>query len=397
MEYIALRLISPKFLDEADLLGDYIAILAAPGKVVASGSPVSLKRELGEGYSVQVTFGDSKNADQLYGYSSSSFQILHAVRRIAPDAYVTNPSPSISIYHLRTKDNEIVGSVLHLMEEEVQKNSVKSYDILGTTIEDIFLKVMSENDMKGSNWTARHSPSSSLDSLSVIHAPAPMMDLPDGKPVSPFRQAFTIFHKRLLIARRSWTTPLLAAVIAITGATIPLTFIAGHQQVCVPKATNTTAMPLFLPLSPLGLAGGSNPPMVVSPPGLLAGLGPITSDLLVTNALDKDEFMSDIEDWTANFTLGGVLLNPNDGEAMIAWEGSPPGIRAPAMLNMASNLLYHRALNIVSDGTSPSALPSLIFSSYSTFAKVSAADTLMYIRWVFFFGAVMVSSNRFPF
>ena len=40
-----------QFLDEADLLADHIAILAAPGKLIASGSPVSLKRDLG--YSVR--------------------------------------------------------------------------------------------------------------------------------------------------------------------------------------------------------------------------------------------------------------------------------------------------------------------------------------------------------
>lgn len=384
-----------KFLDEADLLGDHIAILAAPGKVVASGSPVALKRELGEGYSVQVTFGDSKNADQVYGYSSSSFQLLHSVRKIASDTYVTNPSPSISIYHLRTKDHEIVGSVLNLMEAQVQQNTVKSYDILGTTIEDIFLKVMSENDVKGSNWTARHSPSSSLDSLSVIHQPAPMMDLPDGKPVSPFRQAFTIFHKRILIARRSWTTPLLAIVIAVTGATVPLTFISGLQQVCVPKATDMTAMPLFLPLSPLGTVGRPDDRrMVVSPPGLLSDLGPLTSGLLVVNASGKDELMSDIRESPKDYGLGGVSLDRDSGEALIAWEGSPPGIRAPAMLNMASNLLYNNALKIGSGSDASLALPSLIISGYSTFAKVSA-DTLMYIRWVFFFGAVMVCSDFF--
>jgi ATP-binding cassette subfamily A (ABC1) protein 3 len=372
-------------LDEADLLGDHIAILAAPGKLVASGSPVALKREFGEGYSVQVIFGDSKDADQLYGYSSSSFQLLHAVRQIAADTYVTNPSPSISIYHLRTKDNAIVGSVLHLMEREMQKNSLKSYDILGTTIEDIFLKVMSENDVKSATWTARHSPSSSVDSLSIMHATAPTMDLPNGKPVSPFRQAFTIFHKRVLIARRSWITPLLAIIIAITGTTIPLTYITGHQLVCVPKATDMTATPLFLPLSPLGSVNR----MVVSPPGLLSDLGSLTSDLLVTNAPDGGALISDIRGSPATYSLGGISLD-SSGEAVVAWEASPPGIRAPAMLNMASNLLYNRALNISSGGTSSSAPPSLIISGYATFAKVSA-DTLMYIRWVFFFGAVMVS------
>ena len=47
---------SPQFLDEADLLADTIAVLAAPGKLVAHGTPVSLKSSLGEGYTVNVSF-----------------------------------------------------------------------------------------------------------------------------------------------------------------------------------------------------------------------------------------------------------------------------------------------------------------------------------------------------
>ena len=43
-----------KFLDEADLLADHIAILATSEKIIASGWPVSLRRDLGEGYSVQA-------------------------------------------------------------------------------------------------------------------------------------------------------------------------------------------------------------------------------------------------------------------------------------------------------------------------------------------------------
>ena len=45
-----------QFLDEADLLGDHVAILAPPGKLVASDHPVALKARLGGGYSVHVSF-----------------------------------------------------------------------------------------------------------------------------------------------------------------------------------------------------------------------------------------------------------------------------------------------------------------------------------------------------
>ena len=38
------------------MLADEIAVVAAPGRLVASGSPVNLKSTLGEGYTMKVTY-----------------------------------------------------------------------------------------------------------------------------------------------------------------------------------------------------------------------------------------------------------------------------------------------------------------------------------------------------
>ena len=71
-----------QFLDEADLLADHIPILAAPGEVLAEGSRVALKCDLGEGYSVQISFAIPTEIDKLC------------------IAKVTSPSPSQGSYHL---------------------------------------------------------------------------------------------------------------------------------------------------------------------------------------------------------------------------------------------------------------------------------------------------------
>ncbi|KAF9471023.1 P-loop containing nucleoside triphosphate hydrolase protein [Pholiota conissans] len=385
------------FLDEADLLADHIAILAAPGKVVASGSPVALKSQLGEGYSVQVTFGSllvGSEAEKLFGYSTLSYDFLHAIRMIVPDAYATKPSPSISVYHLKTRDSHIVGQVLNLLEEAEQQGRIKSYDILGTTIEDIFLDLMEKEQSTGKKHVKSHSASSSLDNLSSVSLdkPTPMMDLPNGKGVSPYRQAFTIFHKRMLIVRRAWLTPLLTVLIAVTGSTIPLTFTTGLHQLCVPAAASIVAVPLWLPDAPFAKSNASQnifPRMAVSPPNLLNTFGRLTNNLLVTKAEDNTIFTELIASDYSNFSLGGVSLGP-DGNTTVAWETSPPGIRAPSMLNMASNVLLHRAVGLSTESPNLNAdtRPVMIATNFGAFAKVAAA-TLMYLRWIFFFGAVM--------
>ena len=194
----------------------------------------------------------------------------------------------------------------------------------------------------------------------------------------------------MLIARRGWLAPLLAVLIAVTGATIPLTFTTGLDQRCIPRPANITAIPLFLPDAPFAKTNASQnsfPNMLVSPPFLLAGFGNLTSDLTINNTADDATFMDNIRTERHNLALGGISLN-EDGSSTVAWEASPPGIRAPAMLNMASNVLLQRATNI-SNQNSPNQQPSMIAANYGAFSKVLSA-TLMYLRWIFFFGGVMV-------
>jgi hypothetical protein len=53
-----------QFLEETDLLADYIPILAAPGEVLLEGSRVALKCDLGEGYSAQISFAIPTEIDK---------------------------------------------------------------------------------------------------------------------------------------------------------------------------------------------------------------------------------------------------------------------------------------------------------------------------------------------
>jgi ABC-type multidrug transport system ATPase subunit len=80
------------FLDEADLLADNIAILAAPGKLVAEGTPVALKSNLGQGYSVQVMFDFPDLNDKNSPHPPSD--TLDRIRQVSPHCSMTLSSPS---------------------------------------------------------------------------------------------------------------------------------------------------------------------------------------------------------------------------------------------------------------------------------------------------------------
>jgi ATP-binding cassette, subfamily A (ABC1), member 3 len=208
-----------------------------------------------------------------------------------------------------------------------------------------------------------------------------IVDLPTGRPVSFFRQALTIFYKRTLILKRSWLTPLLTVIIAVAGATIPIVFISGELASCSVRFLDATPTPLYLPSLPLSSS------VVTSPPNITDTLGSSTGFLPITNIPDNATFVNFISQNFANLSLGGVSLDQNTGASLIAWEATPPGITGLSMLNLATNLLYTRALNTSGNAAR---IPTLILANYATFPPVDAS-TLVSLKWVIIFGAAMVS------
>ncbi|KAJ7726366.1 hypothetical protein B0H16DRAFT_1592682 [Mycena metata] len=361
-------LFTTHFLDEADLLADNIAILAAPGKLVALGSPVSLKRDLGEGYTVQVSLPLSDAVEK----TGASTELLQTIRTLAPQTHMSLASPHQPLYHLKSKDTIVVDKVLQLLDGESEKYGLRSYDVLGTSIEDIFLELMRKED------------------------PQPLENMDELEKSSSAASALTIFYKRWLIFRRSWLTPFLAVTIAIAGATIPLVFLKGRSQSCVKTldipGTDILLFPPTSPLLPFYLGPQSR--VLDSPPGIVDSLGNLTAvsslvmsnltsfanltDLGNTTALqpfsildlpDNATFVSTIRQNYLNITTGGVSFDAATSNMLVAWEATAPGLMGPTMLNLASNILYNHALN-----TSGRAgvQPSLIMPTYETFPPVDA-------------------------
>jgi ATP-binding cassette subfamily A (ABC1) protein 3 len=363
------------------LLADNIAILATPGKLIAKGAPVSLKQDLGEGYSVQVSFTPGTGLENRG--SNSHSDLLSTIRAIAPEAKMSTISPNNVSYHLRTRNSAVVGDVLRLLGKEKSSHRISSCDVVGTTIEDIFVRLTTEKEMEIDEKRSI----SSEESESTTAA-----NLTNGRPMSPIQQAVTIFYKRSLIARRSWLTPVLTILIAVAGSTIPLVYLAGeHIEGCIRKAEGTVNVPLYMSSSPLS-PFGSDPSnyILVSPPGALGRSPP---SLEITNVTDNATFIDMIEHNYRNRLLGGVSVDIHSGSSLVAWEAKPPGLAGPAMLNLVSNIHFKHALT---GSNGDGSLSTVIQATYQPFAPVGA-DIFMTLRWMRFFAAVMVGSQReFP-
>jgi len=352
---------------------------------VASGTPVSLKQQFGQGYTAQVSRpANLKGKDSF----TSEDDLLHAIRRILPQADVSVASSSVTCYHLKTRDNKAINQVLVLLDSEKSSGRITSYDLLGTTMEDVFLELMKEKVVDNQWKVSGGSFETGVDDMESLSKLS--MDLPIGRPVSVLSQALTIFHKRLMIFRRSWLPTLLALAVAIAASCLPLVFITDHQQACTPQLRdNPIGIPVYLPYSPfvLSLPGQGSPPNIyVSPPNALETLGRTTQLLNTINLPDNATFVNAVSQDYKKLTIGGVSVNGSTGESLIAWEAGPPGLRGLTMLNLASNLLFNEALDLSRQATET---PSLIQANYATFTKI-AASTLVYLKFTFFFGGIMV-------
>lgn len=364
-----------QFLDEADLLADNIAILAAPGKLVAQGSPVALKSTFGEGYTVQVSFNSEPK-----GWHGHPPELLSSIREITPLCHVSSSGPHQASYHLVSKDPKVVVKVLELLDTKGPTHGVQTYDVLGTSIEDIFLDLMNREQTPEMAEVAE---SHTKSSASSIHSERPM-ELVSGQKRTPLSQAFTIFHKRALITRRGWLTPFLAVLVAVAGSCIPLFFLPTEEVTCVREFRNVTSVALYLPFSPLSFFND----VLVSPPSAISYLGATGATLSILNVTDNATFIDSIQQTYRNLTMGGVSVDIASGSALVAWEASPPGINGPTMLNLASNILYNAA-----SSTTTASGSSLIAANYASF-PATYSRTLVDLKWVAFFAAAMVRIPR---
>ena len=345
-------------------------ILAAPGKLVAQGSPVVLKSTLGQGYTVEVRFHHTDDHEKLANLPPGD--LLPAIRVIAPRAYVTKSSPFLISYHLMSKDAMVVENILRIFDQHADAYFIDSYDIRGTSIEDVFLDLMNREQSK--EVVTSQGDEATEGSLS-----GEPLELSGSRKRTPISQALTIFHKRALIGRRAWLSLLMAVGVAIAGSCIPLFFLDGSPVSCVRTYQPLTRIPLFLP--DLFIEDD----ILIAPASTATTLGSLAGDLTIYPISDNQEFISTIQQNYRNIPLGGISLDLSSGQSLIAWETDPPGISALVLLNLVSNIVYNVRLNATSPGTT-----SIIGANYATF-PLRAVRALMSLRWLIFFGAAMVS------
>lgn len=116
-------------MDEADVLGDRIAIMSQ-GKLKAVGSPFFLKKQFGVGYHLVCV----KKA------SCDSSKVTNLLRTYIPDLRVETDIGTELSYLLDDQKVSVFQEMLEDLEKKTEALEVESYGISLTTLEEVFLK-----------------------------------------------------------------------------------------------------------------------------------------------------------------------------------------------------------------------------------------------------------------
>ncbi|XP_025190796.1 ATP-binding cassette sub-family A member 3-like isoform X2 [Melanaphis sacchari] len=136
-------LITTHFMEEADVLGDRIAIMDH-GQVRCYGSSLFLKKAYGTGYNLTIVKEESCDESK----------ITEAIKKIIPGAEVQSSLTAQVVINLPNDNTDQFSDVFRMLEFNREKLSIKGMGISCTTMEEVFLKAENniyDDDSDGSS------------------------------------------------------------------------------------------------------------------------------------------------------------------------------------------------------------------------------------------------------
>ncbi|KAK4190974.1 putative transporter [Podospora australis] len=256
-------ILTTHFLDEADLLADYIAVMSK-GNLRASGTSVELKDRMGGGYRIHV---NSKKLIPL-------LPEIHGVTKKATNeeaAYIASNSA-------------LAAQVIR----ELEAAGISDYRFSGPTIEDVFLQLAEEVQTEGGEPVDKMGVVSSADEKSAESVSArggvltpttptkPGLELMSGQRIGYLRQTFVLFLKRCTIFKHNWFPAFAAFALPIAASGLVMLFVRNQRLPgCSPaeQSSKRTAVNIFASDFDLFLVGG--PSEQFSESNLLRLMAPI--------------------------------------------------------------------------------------------------------------------------
>jgi ATP-binding cassette subfamily A (ABC1) protein 3 len=316
-------LLTTHFLDEADVLADYVAILSR-GVLKTKGTAVQLKHEVGAGY--HVTYPKSAPV-------------------APPKEAIKKPSPSEGMLQYQFENALSATAYVNILRE----HGIKDYDIVGPTLEDVFLAYAEEvkeyhlMEADRDETVAVVSPDGKAVDMPSDHnsetvgVKAPSMG--KGHGTSMFKQTLILIQKRWTILRRNFWPYIFALLIPIAAAGLVTLFLKDYRAVgCDPGASsnNPTTFSIssvsdipLIPIGPRNLVGGAIRTIVER-------IGISEDSFYIVDTLEQ--FNDFVDNRFRNITPGGFYIRENEPTIM-AYLGNRGVIGGLVTLNALDNVL----------------------------------------------------------
>lgn len=123
-------ILTTHYMDEADILGDRIAIMAE-GKVVCTGSSLFLKNRFGVGYNLVIAKKTRDAAPQIDDFITQRIDNVKKLQEV---------SSEIS-YQLPTSSSKQFRNFFAEFDQSLDELGIRSYGVGITTLEEVFLKI----------------------------------------------------------------------------------------------------------------------------------------------------------------------------------------------------------------------------------------------------------------
>ena len=123
------------FMDEADILGDRIAILS-DGELCCAGSSLFLKNRYGAGYNLTIVQKNECNISKVH----------ETIRRIVPEAIILSDVGSETVFQLPVSASPHFSSLLTMLDQNLAHLRIAEYGISVTTLEAVFLRIAHDRD-----------------------------------------------------------------------------------------------------------------------------------------------------------------------------------------------------------------------------------------------------------
>ncbi|XP_063704504.1 phospholipid-transporting ATPase ABCA3-like [Culicoides brevitarsis] len=231
-------LLTTHFMDEADVLGDRIAIMAE-GDLKCVGSPFFLKKRFGVGYRLVVVKGENCNPDNL----------TWLISKYIPDIQVETDIGSELSYVLNEQYSNVFRTMFADIENNTRDLGITSYGVSLTTLEEVFLKVGSDSNMIPHDMDENRSDVSSVDNLNGFNNFSSQETLETGSEISLLTGTQLAWNQSLAMILKKYYYNIRNIKVLVIQNLIPVVFLiltifTVRQWI----STNTEAVPLRMTL-----------------------------------------------------------------------------------------------------------------------------------------------------